>query len=358
MIPVKKTLAMMVLSASVILFQYCSKNASAAVSDPAAPATLQPTLPATPYNYINSFPAHIQNNLVLNDNTPADNPISNDGATLGRVLFYDKQLSKNNTISCGSCHKPESSFSDAAVLSKGFNNGLTSRHSMPILNLRFYKSGKMFWDERAVTLEKQVLQPIQNSVEMGLTLAELETKVKALNYYPALFQKAFGSTQIDSVRIAKALSQFLRSIVTYQSKYDRVKQGLATFTADEAAGEDFFTTPAPGGPSCAGCHTPPMFLTSSPAGPFGLADPNDHGINNENRFKSGSLRNIALTAPYFHNGSVTSLAAMLQSGPPGTPGNIPAHGVPAPEVNRVLAFLQTLNDQSVTTDVRFSDPFK
>ena len=104
---------------------------------------------------------------------------------------------------------------------------------MALLNARFYKSGKMFWDERAASLEKQALQPIQNSVEMGLTLAELETKVKALNYYPALFQKAYGTTQIDSVLIAKAIAQFVRSIVTYQSKYDQVKQGMATFTADE-----------------------------------------------------------------------------------------------------------------------------
>lgn len=362
----KKTFLLTGLLFTIFLLPFCSKNDAISNSSGGNPSTtpsetvVQPNLPAIPFNYNNPYPAHIQNALAANDNTPADNPITNDGATLGRVLFYDKHLSKNNSTSCGSCHQPNLSFSDNATLSKGFNNGLTSRHSMPLLNLRFYKSGKMFWDERAPSLEKQVLQPIQNSVEMGLTLAELESKVKALSYYPALFQKAFGTTQIDSVRIAKAVSQFLRSLVTYQSKYDLVKQGLTSFTADEAAGEQFFISlpPGAGAPSCAGCHTPPMFLTSSPAAPFGFPDPNDHGINNENRFKSGSLRNIALTAPYFHNGAVGSLASMLQSGPPGTPGSIPAHGIPAPEVNRVLAFLQTLTDQSVTTNVRFSDPFK
>ena len=341
------------LIAVTVLFQQCSK------SDPgttAATTITQPKLPASPYNYNIAYPAHIQNALLLNDNTPSDNPLTNDGATLGRVLFYDKNLSKNNTISCASCHKPETFFSDDARLSKGFAGGLTARHAMALMNLRFYKSGKMFWDERAPSIEKQALQPIQNTVEMGLTLAELESKVAALNYYPALFQKAFGSAQIDSVKISKALAQFERSIVTWQSKYDLVKQGLASFTPDEAAGEQLFTTPPPPGPggpppSCAGCHTPPMFLTSAPAGPFALLDPNDHGINNQDRFKSGSLRNITNTAPYFHNGTITSLTAMLT-------GGIPAHSVPPPAVVKVLAFLQTLSDASVSTDPRFSDPFK
>ena len=350
----KKALVSVLLIAVVILFQQCSKKDSTATT-----TIVQPNLPATPFNYIATYPAFIQASLNLNDNTPADNAITNDGATLGRVLFYDKQLSKNNKVSCGSCHKPEASFSDDAVLSKGFNDGLTARHSMPLLNVRFYKSGKMFWDERAPTLEKQILQPIQNTTEMGLTLAELEAKVKALSYYPGLFQKAFGSTQIDSVRIAKAVSQFIRSIVTFQSKYDQVKQGLASFTADEAAGEQLFVTPPPpGGFACAGCHNPPMFITSTPVAPFAFPDPADAGINNQNRFKSSSLRNVALTAPYFHNGKVASLTTMLNGGPVGAPTHIPAHSVAPQDVTKLLAFLQTLTDNSVTTDVKFADPFK
>ncbi len=352
----KKPLVLFTLLAVVVLFQQCSKKDN----NTSAPAetVAQPNLPAVPYNYSTTYPAFIQAALNLNDNTPADNAITNDGATLGRVLFYDKHLSKNNTVSCGSCHKPETSFSDDAVLSKGFNAGLTARHSMALLNVRFYKSGKMFWDERAATLEKQILQPIQNTVEMGLTLAELEDKVKGLSYYPALFQKAFGSTQIDSVKIAKAVSQFVRSIVTYQSRYDQVKQGLTTFTSDEAAGEQLFLTPPAAGPACAGCHTPPMFITSAPVAPFAFPDPADLGINNQNRFKSGSLRNIALTGPYFHNGKVATLTAMLNGGPPGSPTNVPAHSVAPQDAPKLLAFLQTLTDNSVTTDVKFLDPFK
>lgn len=346
---IKKLSIVLAFVAIAAAFQYCSK--SDATTTTTSSTTIRPTLPTTVYNYVITYPMHIATALAGTDNTPVDNAITNDGATLGRVLFYDKQLSKNNTISCGSCHKQAQSFDDNSILSTGFDGGLTTRHSMALLNVRFYRSGKMFWDERAATLEKQVLQPIQNHVEMGLTLPELETKVKALDYYPALFQKAFGSTQIDSVKIAKALAQFVRSIVTYQSKYDRVKQGLETFTPDEAQGEQLFLN-AP--PTCAGCHRPPMFLTSEPAAPFALQDANDRGINNENRFKAGSLRNCGIRSSLFHNGSITNIQAMLSGA--GRPP-IPAHTVAPQDVPKLLAFLNTLTDQTILTEAKFSNPF-
>jgi cytochrome c peroxidase len=220
---------------------------------------------------------------------------------------------------------------------------------MCLLNVRFYASGKMFWDERANTLEDQVLMPIQSTVEMGMTLAQLDSAVAAQSYYPSLFQKAFGTTDITSDRISKALAQFVRSIVTYQSKYDQVKEGRATFTPTEAMGEQLFLTR--GAVPCAGCHNAPMFMTSSPARPFGLPDNVDLGINNERRFKVSSLRNIANTAPYFHNGSVATLNQLL-----GT--NVPAHSVAPPDVVPIMAFLNTLTDNTVTTEPKFSDPFK
>ncbi|MCP9752950.1 cytochrome-c peroxidase [Ferruginibacter sp. HRS2-29] len=333
--------------------QFCSKSDTAPVADG---TELKPVLPSTVFDYVVTYPAHVQAALTANDNTPADNPITNDGATLGRVLFYDKQLSKDNKVSCGSCHKQQFSFDDNVALSAGVDGGLTTRNSMAILNVRFYKGGKMFWDERAATLEKQALQPIQNHVEMDLTLAQLETKVNALSYYPALFQKAFGSTLIDSVRIAKALSQFERSIVTYQSKYDRVKQGLATFTAAEAQGEQLFLNAAAPN-TCASCHTPPMFITSMPNAPFALLDAADLGINNENRFKSGSLRNIGTRTKLFHNGRIENLQAMLTPGGPGAPPPIPNHTVAQQDVQNMLAFLNTLTDNTITTEAKFSNPF-
>lgn len=347
----KQALTMASLICVAILFQFCSKTGLSTGSGTTTGSTAIPVLnlPATPYAYSSIvFPAHIAAALPAADNTPATNPITNDGATLGRVLFYDKNLSKTNTVSCASCHRQDLSFSDSAVLSKGFAGGATARHSMALLNLRFYRSGKMFWDERAASLEEQVLQPIQNTTEMGMTLTELVPKIAALSYYPTLFQKAFGTTQVSSERISKALAQFARSIVTYQSKYDKVKQGQASFTTDEADGETLFLTR--GVVTCAGCHAPPMFITSEPLRPFGLADASDLGINNQSRFKSGSLRNIANTAPYFHNGSVSNLQTMLA-------GNIPAHSVGPQDRAKLLAFLQTLTDLTTINDARFSNPF-
>jgi cytochrome c peroxidase len=350
--------------ASIVLFQFCSKKDKEIIVEPAL-STLTPTLPTTVFNYNPTLPAHVQVALAANDNTPNNNPITNDGATLGRVLFYDKQLSKNNTISCASCHKQEFSFDDNLALSKGFLGGNTSRNSMAILNLRFYRNGRMFWDERAVSAEQQALKPIQDHVEMGLTLAELETKVNAQSYYAALFQKAFGNPQIDSIKIAKALSQFERSIVTYQAKYDRVKQGLETFTLAEAQGEVIFNSappPPPGGgnppPSCNTCHTAPMFINSAVPG-FGLPDLIDLGISNLSRFKSGSLRNITNRNALFHNGSVANVQSMLASGAPGTGTQpIPAHRANPQDAANLIAFMNTLTDNTITTDEKFSNPFK
>lgn len=349
-----------ILMVTTVFFQYCSNKESVTITgstpvnnNTTVTGTKWPNLPSTPYAYANQgLPSHIAQALPIQDNTPADNPITDHGATLGRVLFYDVQLSKTNTISCSSCHQPSLSFSDSAIKSKGFAGGSTARHSMPLLNLRFYRSGRMFWDERAATLEEQVLMPIQDVTEMGLTLEELQQKVAAQAYYPALFQNAFGSTQVTSERIAKALAQFLRSIVTTQAKYDLVKQGQTQFTPDEAAGENLFLNA--GNITCASCHTPPMFITSSPAARFGLADAADQGINGSRNFKSSSLRNIANTAPYFHNGSIATLQNMLS----GTNGAIPQHTVAPQDRQRLLAFMQTLTDATTILQEKYANPFK
>lgn len=345
----KKMLTIAIICIIVCTLQFCSKNDSVTATS----VTTLPVLPATEYSYLINYPAHIQNALTSTDNTPADNPITNAGATLGRVLFYDKQLSIDNKISCGSCHKQQFSFDDTASLSKGVNDSLTTRNSMAILNIRFYKSGKMFWDERSVTAEKQALQPIQNHLEMGLTLSLLESKVKALSYYPALFQKAFNSAVIDSIQISKALSQFERSIVTYQAKYDSVKQGLQNFTNSESNGEQLFLNG--GAPrTCAGCHTPPLFLTSNPVAGFQLITPGDRGINNQDRFKAGSIRNIMIRKDLFHNGSVANVQTMLSATGPNA---IPSHSIKPTDVQDMMAFLNTLTDNTILTEAKFSSPF-
>lgn len=178
------------------------------------------------------------------DNTPANNQLTNEGALLGRVLFYDKNLSKNASISCASCHQQSKGFSDNRTLSKGFLNGDTRRHSMTLVNLKYYQRSRFFWDERAATLEDQVLIPFQDAVEMGMTLDEVVNAVKSKEIYPILFQRAFGSTEINSDKISKALAQFVRSIVSFSSKYDAGRSAsanmgapFANFTPEENNGK-------------------------------------------------------------------------------------------------------------------------
>ncbi len=159
------------------------------------------------------------------DNTPRDNPVTDAGATLGRVLFYDTRLSANNTVACGSCHHQSRAFVDPNRFSKGFEGKLTDRNAMSLVNLRYYPRGRFFWDERARSLEEQVLMPIQSKIEMGQDLTKLVEILAKDDKYPELFRKAFGdSPRSRQARLARAMAQFLRSMVSYQSKYD---EGLA-----------------------------------------------------------------------------------------------------------------------------------
>src|SRR5205085_7127674 len=128
---------------------------------------------------------------------------------------YDKRLSTNQTVSCSSCHQVQYGFSDPRKFSVGFAGGLTARNAMGLTQARYYQRGHFFWDERANSLEDQVLQPIQNAVEMGMTLPALVTKLSSTTYYPALFESAFGTPEVNSDRISRALAQFVRSLVTY-----------------------------------------------------------------------------------------------------------------------------------------------
>lgn len=245
-------------------------------------------LPSTPLDYSISLPPHFLNNVTgplptsINglDNTPADNPITNAGATLGRVLFYDVNLSQNRTVSCASCHQSGNGFSDPSTLSSGFNGGETRRHSMTLINARYYQRGRFFWDERAATLEEQVLMPFQDPVEMGLTLTTLLDRVNEQYYYPTLFSDAFGSSAVTTDRIAKALAQFVRSIVSYNSKYDLGRAQVSgpgvpfpNFTAQENQGKQLFFASLPnGGGACFGCHTTEAFVSANPG-------PQNNGID-------------------------------------------------------------------------------
>jgi cytochrome c peroxidase len=192
---------------------------------------------------------------ITKDNT-ANNDITDKGATLGRVLFYDKMLSVDNTIACASCHKQDLAFGDSPAASKGIN-GTTSRHSMRLINTRFAEEEKFFWDKRAANLELQSSQPIQDHIEMGYSgengdpsLTDLIAKLSTEDYYREFFEYVYGDESITEERIQNALAQFIRSIQSFDSKFDK---GRATapsdranfdnFTDDENAGKLLFLAP-------------------------------------------------------------------------------------------------------------------
>jgi cytochrome c peroxidase len=335
-----------------------------------------PELPANSYNYANiTLPNHFNTpQLAAANNTPAANPITNAGATLGRVLFYDKRLSANNTIACGSCHHQANGFSDPVALSSGFAGGLTGRNSMGLSNARYYQNGTFFWDERADSLESQTLMPIQDSVEMGLTLPELVAKVEVESYYPPLFEQAFGSPQVSSDRISRALAQFVRSMVSYQAKYD---QGVATnfsnFTPQENLGRQIFN----GRGRCDTCHTTDLFIAPTARNNGLDLVLTDNGLGNvtgnpadNGKFKVPSLRNIALTGPYMHDGRFATLAevvAFYNNGVQASPnldqrlrqnnGQPRRLNLNQNEQAALVAFLNTLTDPTFVAEAKFSDPF-
>ncbi len=333
-------------------------------------------LSVTPDNYVTlNLPAHLlAGNIRDQDNTPASNAATDAGATLGRVLFYDKRLSANNTVSCASCHQPARGFTDGLRFSVGFEGGLTGRNAMGLTSARYYQPGKFFWDERAATLEDQVLQPIQNTVEMGMTLSALTAKLGTEQYYRQLFTSAFGSATITSERIAKALAQFIRSIVSKSTKYDTgVATNFANFTAEENQGRQLF-----GASGCVACHgsdnfVPPVALNNGLE--FPLVDTGLGGVTglatDQGKFKVPSLRNIGLTAPYMHDGRFATLREVVDFYNAGvvTNPNLPPQlrapgGAPRrlnltdAQKNALVAFLNTLTDTTVTTDPRFADPFR
>ena len=305
-------------------------------------------LPEIPYNYSNpNFPETFTPYVFGFDNTPTDNPITDDGVTLGRVLFYDKKLSNDNTISCASCHKQEYGFSDNTPKSIGISGEHTFRNSMGFANAGFYAAENFSWDHKAPNLEAQVLLPIADDIELGNTLENLVEKLNDLAYYEPLFINAFGDSQITSTKISKALSQFIRSIYSFNTKYDRgieitkdIFIDFPNFTAKENLGKDVFNgklTPGAIG-TCITCHlpnsTPLHFAQPIPENAnqviFSGAEPDNIGLDIDlnvednglgvvlniesfyGHFKTPSLRNIELTGPYMHDGRLETLEDVVE----------------------------------------------
>lgn len=342
-------------------------------------------LPEHPFNYSKiQLPPYFDNLFINNqDNTPKNNDITDWGATLGRVLFYDKNLSFNQTISCASCHMQEFGFTDTAQFSKGFDNGLTKRHSMSLINSRYYSSGKFFWDERAQTLEHQVLMPIQDPVEMGVDTLELINRLRNLEYYPILFNKAFGNSEINTIKISHALSQFVRSIVSVNSKFDEgrkavdfIQYDFPNFTQQENRGKRIFIFSKV---DCFGCHTTDALVLDNPRNNGMQSFNTDKGVfehSNDPRhlgaFKVPSLKSVALRHRYMHDGSLLGLEEVIEHYNSGIKVNenldphlVDVNTQDALKMNlseqdklALKAFLETLTDYELMKDVRFSNPFK
>ncbi len=340
---------------------------------------IQPTLPAIPFEYDSlDYPEHFQVPVLnfFQGNNLASNPITNEGATLGRVLFYDKKLSANNEISCASCHFQEHGFSDPKQFSEGFEGGLTKRNSMALGNTIYTRN--FFWDLRTNNLRDQVLEPIQDEIEMGSNLDDLILELAETEYYPELFKAAFDSDSISADLISNALTQFINSMTAYSSKFDAgVDNDFANFTEQELLGKTLFFE---SGLSCNQCHTTVIFSNTSAMNNGLVADESDLGqmeISGDEQdkfeFKVPTLRNIALTAPYMHDGRFETLEEVIEHYNTGiqaydnlddrltTTGMV---GGPPRQMNlneeekaALVAFLHTLTDEVLVVDERWSDPF-
>lgn len=331
-------------------------------------------------------------NYITKDNTPGNNQIDNKTATLGRVLFYDKNLSANNTIACASCHKQEKAFGDDTTQSIGLNAGLTGRHSMRLINSRFSNEQKFFWDERATSLEDQTTKPIQDHVEMGFSgtngdgdFDDLITKLSAIDYYQDLFKFAFGNTTITEAKIQKSLSQFIRSIQSFDSKYDvgraqvnNPNDNFPNFTAEENLGKRLFRAPPNmNGAGCIGCHRGDEFdidPNTRNNGVIGVAG-SDTEIDLTN-FRAPTLRDLvnpdgSLNGPMMHDGSFTTLLQVIDhyNQIPNNPANTSLDnrlrvGPNTQNLNLSIIekaaledFLKTLTGVDVYTNEKWSNPF-
>jgi cytochrome c peroxidase len=299
---------------------------------------------------------------------PRDNPLTVERVELGRTLFFDKQLSVNNRQSCADCHAPEKAFTDGRRTARGAEGDFGPRNSMPLFNLAWKK--EFFWDGRAKSLREQVLQPIQNPVEMHQSLTNLVAKLQTRNSdfdYPALFAAAFGSPEITAEKISLALENYLLTLTSFNAKFDRVLCGEEKFTAEEQRGFELFSTeydPRRGqfGADCFHCHGGPLFQSQSFANNGSDGAFKDIGrekvtgkASDRGKFSVPSLRNVALTAPYMHDGRFRTLEEVIEHYSTGIPRsatldpNLAKHpdgGVPlsAQDKHALVAFLKALTD--------------
>jgi len=330
---------------------------------------------------------------ITKDNTTAGNAITDKGATLGRILFYDKRLSQNETVSCGSCHKQQFAFGDTALLSKGLFGANTGRHAMRLINSRFGTEVKFFWDERAATLEDQSTSPIKDHNEMGYSGAngdpDIDSLIRKMNtvwYYKPLFTHVFGDSVITEPRMRRALAQFMRSIQSFDSKFDTGRALVANdaapfpnYTQQENDGKQIFLAPPPqGGAGCQGCHRAPEFDIDPQSGNNGVIAIAGTTVGTDfTNTRAPSLRDVFnpsgnLNTPLMHTGGFNNMLAVINHYDQitVTPGNtnldnrLLGPGGQGQTLNltqqqkaSLVAFLKTLTGSNVYTDPKWSDPF-
>ena len=397
----RKYLAVLTTIVSLLVFLVaCSKNDSTSenATTPTYPAVTAAFGTNIDLNNLVNYAGQAVPGYITKDN--ARIPVNNAKATLGRVLFYDKALSIDNSVSCGSCHKQKFAFSDTSLTSKGVEKGVTARHSMRLAYSRFANEPKFFWDERAATLEIQTTMPIQDHAEMGFSgkdgrpgLSTLLTKLQNIDYYKELFKFVYGDQTVTEARLQESMAHFIRSIFSFDSKYDlgrsqvpNDQQPFPNFTQQENQGKQLWLTPPQfdaqgvrigGGLGCNACHNAPEFDIDPNTRNNGIIGTINSNALDINVTRAPSLRDAvrkdgSLNGPLMHTGVIQSLQAAI--GHYGqinlAPGNtnldprLRPNGfgqqlrLNATEVNAVIAFLGTLASTNVYEDTRWKDPFK
>lgn len=317
-------------------------------------------------------------NYFIKPSLPANNPMSVDGIALGRKLFFDPILSADATMSCASCHMTKNSFTDLLPTSKGIDGINGRRSSMALINLAFNKSG-LFWDGRSATLEDQALEPVEDPVEMHNTWPNVVDKMVNHADYPSLFRKAFGidnSSEITKELAAKAMAQFERSLVSSDSKYDKILREEAKYSDLELYGFYMYTDADPDIPDaeCGHCHSLPMatadaFFNNGLDEAPTLEEFKDKGLGmvtmlkiDNGKFKAPTLRNIMLTSPYMHDGRFSTIEEVIDhynSGGKDAPNKdslIKPLGLNSFQKRALKAFLSTFTDTTFVNNVAFGDP--
>lgn len=311
---------------------------------------------------------------------PEDNPLTREGIALGRRLFYDPILSADSTISCATCHNPVLSFSDGKALSEGIKGQKSRRSAIPLINVGYHYKG-LFWDGRAMTLEEQALLPVEDPLELGHNWESVEQQLKVHPLYPDLFKSAFGildTQEIDRYLVAKAIAQFERTLISDNSKYDQVRRGEAEFTASEKRGFAIFFDASDELPKseCGHCHLDPLFtnLEFFNNGIEVIEDLESFidkgrgaitGSKYQNgQFRTPTLRNIELTAPYMHDGRMETLEEVLEHYISGghfaenVNPNVRKLHFQEQDKADLIAFLKTLTDSTFIHKPEFASPFE